>query len=146
MKPPRLSCRRAAQRGAAAVEFAIVSALFITLLIGLMEFARILFYWNTAAEAARLGARVAVVCDVGASAVQSKMISLMPQLATANIQVVYTPSGCDTGSCSLVTVSYTGLTVNTFIPFVPISVTLPPFTTTLPRESLSSASGGNVCS
>ena len=48
----------------AAVEFALVAALFFTLLIGIMEMGRVLFYWNSAAEATRLGARLAVVCDL----------------------------------------------------------------------------------
>jgi Flp pilus assembly protein TadG len=148
MKPADFHCAGAGhhrQRGAAAVEFALVAALFITLLIGIMEFARILFYWNTAVEAARLGARVAIVCDVNAAAVKNHMTSLMPQLANANIQVSYAPAGCDVTSCTLVTVSYTGLTFKTFVPFVPLSLTLPAFATTLPRESLSSATGDNVC-
>jgi Flp pilus assembly protein TadG len=146
MNAPQPNARRWHQRGTTAVEFAIVAAVLFTLLIGIMEFARILFYWNTAAETARLGARVAIVCDLNAAAIKSKMIALMPQLGNANIQVTYAPSGCDATSCTLVTVSYTGLTFQTFIPFVPISVALPPFTTTLPRESMSSATGGTVCS
>ncbi|VVE49314.1 flp pilus assembly protein TadG [Pandoraea horticolens] len=149
MKPANFLCTGAGrhrQRGAAVVEFALVAALFITLLIGIMEFARILFYWNTAVEAARLGARVAVVCDVNAAAVKNRMTNLMPQLADANIQISYVPAGCDATSCTLVTVSYTGLTFKTFVPFVPLSLPLPAFATTLPRESLSSATGNNVCS
>ncbi|HTI18086.1 MAG TPA: TadE family protein [Trinickia sp.] len=137
--------RRRRERGAAIVEFSIAVAVLVSVLIGVMEFSRVLFYWNTAAEAARLGARVAAVCDVGSNVVRTRMRQLMPLLSDNNIQVTYTPSPCDATSCQFVTVSYTGLTVNTFVPFVPISMALPAFTTTLPRESLSSATSGSIC-
>jgi hypothetical protein len=31
------------------------------------------------------------------------------------------------------------------IPFVPVTLTMPPLTTTLPRESLATSTGGTVC-
>jgi Flp pilus assembly protein TadG len=145
MKTRREMARLQKQRGSALVEFAIACAVLVSVLIGIMEFSRILFYWNTATESARLGARVAAVCDVGASIIKSKMEQMLPLLSDSNIQVTYTPSGCNATNCTFVTVGYTGLTVNTMIPFVPISMTLPPFSTTLPRESLSSSTGGTVC-
>jgi Flp pilus assembly protein TadG len=135
----------ARQRGAAAVEFAIVVAAFVTLLIGICEFGRVLFYWNTASEAIRYGARTAVVCDINASVVQTRIASLMPLLKSSNVSVSYLPSGCDVTSCTSVTVSVTGVTVKTMIPFLPLTLTLPPFTTTLPRESLTTSTGGAVC-
>ena len=39
------------QRGVAAVEFALIASILFTALIGAMEMSRVLFYWNTAAEA-----------------------------------------------------------------------------------------------
>ncbi|SIT50180.1 TadE-like protein [Paraburkholderia piptadeniae] len=135
------------QRGVAAIEFALVSTLFFTLLIGVMEMGRVLFYWNTAAEATRLGARVAVVCDVNSSSVVRNMQQMLPILQPANITVTYTPAGCDATSCTAVTVAITNVTVNTVVPFVPFDVTMPPFSTTLPRESLNSVGGTNpTCS
>ncbi|SEB21223.1 TadE/TadG family type IV pilus assembly protein [Paraburkholderia sartisoli] len=140
------------QRGVAALEFALVSAIFFTLLIGIMEMGRVLFYWNTAAEATRLGARVAVVCDVNSSQSASNpvikdMQQMLPVLQPSNITVTYVPSGCDASSCTAVTVAIANVTVNTVVPFVPFTLTMPPFTTTLPRESLSSVNGTNpVCS
>ena len=145
MNVQRKMAVRRKQFGAALVEFAIAAAVLVSVLIGIMEFSRILFYWNTATEAARLGARVATVCDVGSSVVNTKMKQLLPLLTDTNIQVTYTPSGCGASSCTFVTVGYTGVTVNTFIPFVPISMALPSFSTTLPRESLTSSTGGSVC-
>jgi Flp pilus assembly protein TadG len=145
MNTRRKIAGRRTQKGAAIVEFAISAAVLVSVLIGIMEFSRVLFYWNTATEAARLGARVAAVCDVNAPAITSKMEQMLPLLSNNNIQVTYTPANCDVTNCTFVTVGYSGLTVDTFIPFVSISMALPPFTTTLPRESLSSATGGSVC-
>ncbi|MGN6652467.1 TadE/TadG family type IV pilus assembly protein [Trinickia sp.] len=153
MKPHlhAFASRRRHQRGAAMVEFAIVAALFFTLLVGILEFGRVLFYWNTASEAVRLGARTAAVCDADASVVKSRITGLLPLLASSNVNLDYTPSGCDSdpatarGTCTFVTVSVTNVSVKTMIPFVPLTLTMPPLTTTLPRESLATSTGGTVC-
>ncbi|WP_118178782.1 TadE/TadG family type IV pilus assembly protein [Paraburkholderia phosphatilytica] len=143
---------RRRERGVAAVEFALVAPMFFMLLIGIMEMGRVLFYWNSAAEATRFGARVAVVCDVNASQsstnpVVKDMQRILPVLQPSNVTVAYSPSGCDATSCVSVTVSVANINVNTLVPFVPFSVVLPSFSTTLPRESLSSQGGTNpTCS
>jgi Flp pilus assembly protein TadG len=130
---------RSEQRGIAVVEFALIVSLVFILLFGMMEMGRLLFYWNTAGEATRLGARLAVVCDKNAAAIKARMGSMLNLLAPAKIDVSYSPDGCDIDTCRMVTVSITGLTVSTFIPFIPLSVTMPPFSTSLPRESLDSS-------
>lgn len=127
------------QRGVAAVEFALIASLVFILLFSIMEMGRVLFYWNTAAETTRLGARLAVVCNKDAAAIKARMQSMLNLLSPANIHITYAPASCDINTCRLVTVSITGLTVSTFIPFVPLSLTMPSFSTTLPRESLDSA-------
>lgn len=139
---------RGLQKGVAAVEFAIVAALLFTVLIGIMEFARVLFYWNTAAEATRLGARLAVVCDKDDAQIKQRMTEMLTILPAAKINIDYEPPGCTIDSCRTVTVSIgEGVSVATVIPFVPVVLTLPGFSTSLPRESMSSASGTNpVCS
>ncbi|KER70756.1 TadE family protein [Burkholderia sp. Ac-20349] len=137
--------RRRGQRGAALVEFGLIASVLIMLLIGIFEFGRVLFYWNTASEAVRLGARTAVVCDVNAAGVAKRVTAMLPLLSSANVSVNYSPANCDVTSCSFVTVSVTNVTVKTMIPFVNVTVKMPPFTTTLPRESLTSATGGANC-
>ncbi|AKM04998.1 MULTISPECIES: TadE/TadG family type IV pilus assembly protein [Burkholderia cepacia complex] len=137
--------RRRSQRGATIVEFALIASVLIMLLIGIFEFGRVLFYWNTASEAVRLGARTAVVCDVNAAGVVKRVKSLLPLLSDANVSVSYTPASCTVNTCSFVTVSVTNVTVKTMIPFVNVTVKMPSFTTTLPRESLTSATGGAAC-
>ena len=54
---------KTAQRGAAAVEFALVAIPFFLLLFGAMEFGRLLYLWNTVQEVTRNAARQAVVTD-----------------------------------------------------------------------------------
>jgi len=142
---PSPPSRRRAQRGSTIVEFALIASILIMLLIGIFEFGRVMFYWNTASEAIRLGARTAVVCDVNAAGVVKRVRSLMPILASSNVSVTYSPSGCDVSSCSFVTVSISNVTVNTMIPIAHVAITLPSFTTTLSRESLNSSTGGAAC-
>jgi Flp pilus assembly protein TadG len=141
--PKSTSAQRSSQRGAAAVEFALIASLLFTLLLGVMEMSRVLFYWNTATEATRLGARLAVVCDQNAvTTIKSKMQSMLGVLNDSNITIQYVDkdgNSCVPNTCRSVTVSITGLTVSTVIPLVPLSITMPPFTTTLPRESMDSA-------
>lgn len=126
------------QRGVAAVEFALIAAIFFMLLIGVMEMSRVLFYMNTAGEATRLGARLAVVCDKDSPVVKTRMINMLNILTAPDINLGYSPANCTSSSCQSVTVSVTK-SINTFIPFVPLTVSMPSFSTTLPRESMNSA-------
>lgn len=141
---------RPRQRGAAAVEFALVAALFFMLVIGIMEMGRVLFYWNTAAEATRLGARIAAVCDLNDSQIKSRMQEMLSIVPAESIDIRYAPVGCNVGSCTSITVQILdGVAVATYIPFVPLGLVLPSFSTTLPRESMRSIVDGidnPVCS
>ncbi|MBA5639928.1 pilus assembly protein [Duganella sp. LX20W] len=141
---PSLPARRR-MRGATIVEFAVVGSTFLLLLIGAMELGRMLFYWNSAVEATRLGARVAAVCDVNATAIKTKVQSMLPILNTGDIDVTYTPSGCTVNNCYYVTVAiHSGTVVQNFIPFVSLNLTLPAMSTTLPRESMLSTVNGTA--
>lgn len=150
---PRGKAKIARQGGAAAVEFALVCLVFFTLLIGIMEMGRLLFYWNAAAEATRWGARLAVVCDFNDSIIKDKMRVMLPLLKTSDIAVTYEPATCASdaatarASCQSVTVEIMPTAVvKTFIPTLAMSLSLPPFITTLPRESMDSAAEVNpVC-
>ena len=141
-----LACRR--ETGAATVEFAVVAAVFFMLLIGILEFGRLLYYWNSAEEATRLGARIAVVCDKDDSAIKAQMTQIFPALPQSEIVLSYEPAGCTVNDCQRVTVSLAGnIPIATFIPFVSLSVSLPPATTSLPRESMNGMGGTNpMCS
>lgn len=137
----RPAARNFRQRGVAAVEFALVSTIFFTLLIGIMEVARVLFYVNTAAEVTRLGARLAVVCDVNDADIKARMVNMLGLLQTGDITVTYSPSSCTASTCESVTVSV-NKQVQTYIPFVPLTASLPSFSTTLTRESMASTGPG----
>jgi Flp pilus assembly protein TadG len=129
------------------VEFGIVSALFVTLLIGVMEMGRMLFYWNSAAEATRLGARMAVVCDIGDADIKARLRQVVSSLPADHISISDLPSGCTIDTCQTVTVRIVpGVSFTPVIPFLSLSVSMPSFSTTLPRESLSSEGGTSpVC-
>ncbi|WP_198674809.1 TadE family protein [Rhodoferax ferrireducens] len=141
------------QRGVATVEFAIVSSLLFTILFGVMEMGRLLWTWNAATEATRLGARLAVVCDVNRSMnapIKSRMHEMLPALTNANITISYlnppntVDPSCTNATCKAARVSLSGFTHTTVIPFVPLSLTLPPFSTTLRKEFMSSTAN-EVC-
>lgn len=129
-------------RGAVAVEFALVASILFALLIGAMEFGRLTYYWVTAAEMTRLGARMAVVCNLDEAQIKTRMVNRLPLLATTDISVTYAPAACTATDCQFATVSIVPKTITTFIPFVPLTVAMPAFTTTLPRESMQSSFGG----
>ena len=151
MKPIALASRKH-QRGAAAVEFALVAIVFFMLLIGIVEMGRVLFTWNAAAEATRYGARVAVVCPPDDPAILGRMQKIMPALAAENVVVSYAPNGCSVANCQQVSVSVQGVSVSPLIPRPPTdqplqqarwALMVPPFTTTLPRESMLDAIDGH---
>jgi hypothetical protein len=110
-----------------------------------MEMGRVLFYWNSAAEATRLGARLAVVCDLNDTTIKTRMQTMLSILKTTDIQIVYEPASCNVNTCDSVTVSILPtVPVATFIPYAALSLTLPPFSTKLPRESMLSTVGGQA--
>lgn len=146
-KAPCLRDGRCSQSGASAVEFALVSTILFTLLVAIFEFGRLMFNWNAAVEATRLGARLAVVCDMNAASIKSKMQSLLPGLATGDINVTYAPAGC-TGAndCQGVTVgiSPSSPAIQYSVPLATLSLRIPPFATTLTRESMVSGAGADT--
>jgi Flp pilus assembly protein TadG len=68
---------KSTQCGVAAVEFALICVIFFTLILGIMDFGRLLFTWNSATEATRRGVRLAVVCDKN-TAVEAYMAKILP--------------------------------------------------------------------
>lgn len=138
MSRRRVSRSSRASQGAASVEFALTVLIFLTLTIGVIEFARVMFHWSTAIEATRLGARVAVVCDRNDTAVKFRMRSMLPLLQDSDIAITYPTAGCTAATCEPITVSLVNFNVSTIIPIATISVLLPPLSTSLTAESLSS--------
>lgn len=90
------------QRGVAAVEFALLVIPFLLLLLGAIEFGRLLYIWNTAQEVTRNAARQAVVKDFTNSAAIAEIKrsavftatdgGFMPvsnEISTANVVIRY---------------------------------------------------------
>ena len=127
------------QGGAVAVEFALVMPLLCLLLFGIVEMGRMLWTWNAAVEATRLGAPI-----------KSRMRAMLPLLANSNITIEYmnpvdtVDPSCTNDDCKAARVRLSGVTYNTIIPFLPLSLTLPAFSTTLRKEYMSST-GNQVC-
>ncbi|MGN5478947.1 TadE/TadG family type IV pilus assembly protein [Cupriavidus basilensis] len=143
------------QRGAHSGRFAIVAGLFFALLLGILEFGRMLYTWNAVAEATRWGARQAVVCGRGSGSVLSKMQEIVPSLSSSNVTVTwYDSSGisasCDSTSCTGVSVGVAGLTASLVSPGLwsgLTSLAVPGFETYLPREIMGQDPGSaTVCS
>lgn len=130
--------------GTTTLEFAIVAAILLSLLLGIVDFGRMLFTWNAAAEATRWGARIAVVCDkLTPDQVRDRMRRILPDLSNANIVIdFYDPLGtvnntCTKDTCKAVQVSLNGYTFNPISPFLPFgAVSVPDFRTYLIRESM----------
>jgi Flp pilus assembly protein TadG len=143
-------------RGSTVVEFALVLIFFLTVFLGILDFARMLWTWNAANEATRWGARISVVCDKGAAAVLANMQQMVPQLADANVQVDwYDAAGnvsttCNSTNCAGVNVSITGLNYQWLSPIgwaTQAAIPMPAFSTYLPREIMGQdPNSSSVCS
>lgn len=124
--------------GATTVEFALVLIVFLMFLLGITDFSRMLFTWNAANEATRLGARYAVVCDdtTNQTLVLAKMQQVLPQISAIN--TAWIPAGCTAATCEGVTVTITGLNYQWISPIAGMAslapLSMPTFSTFLPRE------------
>lgn len=140
------------QQGITTVEFAIVAALLMMVIFGIIEFGRALFVANALAESTRRGARVAAVCPVGSTRPAQVAIfadgngasRIAPDLTTGNVEVSYlntsgAPIADPVGNFAAiryVRVRIVNYTQRMLIPFIMPQFLMPPFTATLPIESL----------
>jgi Flp pilus assembly protein TadG len=128
-----------AQKGATTVELALVLVVFFMFLLGVTDFARMLYTWNAATESTRLGARFAVVCADPANDAQvlQKMRMMVPDIGA--VALSWQPVGCNAASCAGVTVTITSLNYRWLSPItgavMPVRA-LPSFSTYLPREMM----------
>ncbi|KRB87021.1 TadE/TadG family type IV pilus assembly protein [Noviherbaspirillum sp. Root189] len=139
------------QSGATIIEFSLSLTIFLTFLLGITDFSRMLFTWSAANEAARMGARYAVVCDntFNRDAVLAKMQRLLPQIAS--IDVVWEPAGCNASNCAGVTVNITNIDYQWISPIAGLSrmapISMPRFSTYLPREMMGQdPNNATICS
>jgi Flp pilus assembly protein TadG len=144
----RLGARRHhGQRGVVAVEVGLVMTVFIAMLLAVVDLSQLLLTWTAATEATRLGARVAAVCNVGSTAVMSQMRTRMASLRDDQITVDYFIPGSSatclansaTNFCRAVRVRITGYEYRLMRGLLPVSIVMPEFRTTVPREVMDSA-------
>ena len=90
---------KTSERGAVAVEFALLAPVLVMLLLGIMEFGRAYNAQVTISSAAREGVRVMAIGNsptAARTAAKDAAVSLQPALSDANITI--SPSTCTTGA------------------------------------------------
>jgi len=100
---------RRGERGAAAVEFALVVPLLLLLVVGIAQFGRAYNISTTLSAAAREGAR-AMALQNSTTAARTAAQTAAPGLGLSAGQISVTPGTCptsSTGSTTLVTVTIT---------------------------------------
>lgn len=145
---------RSRQKGATAVEFALVLLIFLTFLLAVTDFSRMLYTWNAANEATRAGARYAAVCDdtVSQAQVLSKMQMLLPQITSINLvwEDELGNTSCSPQTCVGVTVTIVGLNYRWISPIAGMAalapIPMPTFRTYLTREIMrQDPNSGSIC-
>jgi len=131
------------ERGSTLVEFAIGATVFLTAMFAVLEFGRALWVHNALADAARRGARYAVLNPASSEdAVKNVVVfgdaaggtsPLVENLTTDNIEVTYSGFSLDSGTAS---VKITGYQFRLVIPIVGRTIQMPNYHTTLTAESV----------
>lgn len=99
--------RRRNDRGAAAVEFALIIPALLLLVLGMMEFSRLYNQQISLSNAARAASRVMAISNDSGLAINAAISaapSLNPGLGAGNI--AFSPGACSSGAIMSVTVSY----------------------------------------
>ncbi|BDZ54376.1 TadE/TadG family type IV pilus assembly protein [Agromyces marinus] len=99
--------RRSRERGAAAVEFALIIPVLLLLVLGVMEFSRLYNQQISLSNAARSAARVMAISNDQGEAVNAAIAAapaLNPLLSAGN--VAFSSGACTAGAIMSVTVTY----------------------------------------
>src|SRR6185503_12175606 len=129
------------EQGSSLLEFAIAATVFLTVLFAVVEFGRALYVHNALSDAARRGARYAVMHkatdfeDVKKIVVYGDLTETTPLLdnfSTGNVDVVYDNFKLDGGT---VKVSVHDYDFQLILPLLVSSIRMPNYTTTLTGES-----------
>ena len=95
------------ERGAVAVEFALLAPVLVMLLLGIMEFGRAYNAQVTLSSAAREGVRVMAInnnATAARTAAKNSATALKPVLTDTNITI--TPATCTTGTQVTLKITY----------------------------------------
>lgn len=130
------------ERGASLVEFSIAATVFLTVMFAVIEFGRALWTHNALADAARRGARYAVLNQESKKADVKKMVvygsldaeakPILDNLTTDNVEVAYDGFGMDVGTVQVTIKEYD---FKFIVPIVSTTIRMPKYTTTLTGES-----------
>ena len=129
------------ERGSTLLEFAIGATVFLTAMFAILEFGRALWIHNALADAARRGARYAVINLQDEAKVQNVVVygnpaggpkPLVDKLTTGNVTVTYSGFEMNKGT---VKVSITNYQFQFVLPFLGAKITMPAYSTTLTAES-----------
>jgi Flp pilus assembly protein TadG len=152
------------ERGAAVAEFAVASLFFFTLLIGIIEFGRLLYTHNALTDAARRGARYAALHQQDEDCVKNVVIygekhvdatceptgpPLINGLTAQGVDINVTYVGADTDNIAeenpidtaygtnlgTATVAIENFNFTLGIPLLNLTITMPDYRTTLSAES-----------
>lgn len=140
------------QRGASTAEFAVVAAFFFMVILGIIEFGRLLYTHNALTDATRRGARYAVLHEPDVAQVQNAAVygelatydadgnptsaPLVPGLRPEQIQVNYeNPYGINLGRVTVSIKASDPYLFNFNIPGMNTTLTMPKYVTTLNAES-----------
>jgi Flp pilus assembly protein TadG len=129
------------QRGATLVEFSIAATVFLIAMFAVLEFGRVLWTHNALSDAARRGARYAVLHTEGQKEDVKKVVvygdpaggtsPVVENLSTTDVEVDYTNFTLAGGTVQ-VTIDYQ---FHFVIPIVGTQIQMPKYTTTLTGES-----------
>jgi len=135
--------KRIGQRGGSLIEFTVVAASFLMMLVGIVSAGNLYYTHNALAEATRRGARYAVLNANGSTmAVQNVVVygtdspaqgatSLIYNLQPNNVSVTYNGMGVASGA---VTVTIDNYTYPFVLPTQTTSISMPQYRTTLSGE------------
>src|SRR2546425_5113051 len=133
------------ERGSTLLEFAIGATVFLSVMFAVLEFGRALWVHNALTDAARRGARYAVIhAATDADSVKNVVVygdpnpangtqPVVNNLTTANVVVTYSNFGLETGTVS---VSITNYQFQFVVPLIGTTIQMPAYTTTLTGESV----------
>jgi Flp pilus assembly protein TadG len=131
------------ERGATLVEFALALTVFLTAMFAVMEFGRALWVHNALTDAARRGARYAVLHSAGsADSVKNVVVfgdeaggtqPIVPNLTVDQVTVTYSDFAVNHGTA---TVSIQDYQFQFVLPLLGSSITMPNYSTTVPGESI----------
>ncbi len=133
------------EKGSTLVEYAIGATVFVMATFAVLEFGRALWAHNALTDAARQGARYAVLHTDGAaedSNIKNLVVygstaggakPIVTGLSTTNVQIIR--SGDFSVNSGTATVKITNYQFQFVLPFMPTSIKMPEYATTLTGES-----------